>query len=1614
MRSEETKKIVQIKREFTKELFAKYKNKPYELGSIVRIAVAKKKVKNKKTEEKCIRVVVLKKLPESELKKEDIIPKTYKGVKTDVEEGQPDKPISKKKCESCGDRPAPKSEPMATTEQRPVPGGVSGTHYDRTACTISIGLWGSTTGRAYFMSNMHCFYPYYDGAEQWDFAIQPSPNDGGDRSNVIGTIQEYVELSEDENNPGKVDGSIARTSSDLIKEKNIYYLGDIDGWKNSTNLELDDPVEKHGRTSGYTSGTIDELDGTSTLSYTNGPTAYFDEQIRIDPDEEYDDFAEGGDSGSLTTTKGEVDKEVVGLLYARDMLGRGTLNPMERVMGGEGGTSGFSEALQLDRPNNSVSQKVKDLTYAIEASVETLPANEITEISATIWGKVTSLGGNYKCWLDFYYRKVGGTTWTHIEGDSVNPGDLPYEGLEELSGLDSATEYEFYASLYGAEEDGEIATGSVLEFTTEPAEEEHITKGLNYQIYQEPISGETNFATPNSYKQPQATGDANWENPTNAYAEDGNFSSTTGFDNGNETDPATCWYDFLYGGSSLKDLLPEDIVIKGIEVEAKAKMTGGESSLVLRLTKNQGDSFAGGHRSVTLDSTNKVYQLGGENDLWGTDWQRNDFDINFGVIIIPSALNGYEYFVDVIRVKVYYASVQKKTITKSLTYDLYEVTQKAIQKGLEYRIRPSIKIENSLKYVVKSPKSLTKELYYEIDIPGRIIKLMQYAVEATKKEEKELSYNIFLGSPNIEKPLEYAMVPSTALEKNLTYRLTTQQIEIYINGELKNEYVVWDSLDVTLNKGSRVNTCSFTYEKFGSRDYVPAGGDEVLVYDRGERIFGGHITKPRRRLRGKTLVFDISCKGWIDQLDRKLVKETFTDEKIEDVATSIINSYATNFNTDEVKCNIEIDGIYFDNETLSRCLDRLAEIAGEYHWYIDPYKNVYFYKEGDFDASFDVEEGNAVMESINIEDDYEQIKNRIKVKGPGIPEQTVEDGDSIEEHGEYETKIEENSITSVEQAIELGEGVLKREAKPKPKCRYLTQKVGLMPGTKQRVKDTSLEIDQEFTIERVKFRTKTPNDFEYNADLRLYKDPDLVDFIRKETAEPMPEVVEEFGNRNFTATIKFIPIDGETLEWESGKIIMSSGETYDIISGELSSIVSSKICYFNPGVSETELQFSTTFGDGVGGDRVALGYVFPGEGGDGCQFVPISFMGGIRFSGGEHILARTIVGEQLSVSEAVITDSIQIGDTTIDENHIKIDAITAEKINVTNLSAISADIGHITTGTLEAVDIYGAFLKVGEEEEWLEISDTEKAIKFGYDDIYATRLRTHYETHDPGEYPPDAGFRIETGMHDDKAWAGLMMNVGYHGFGSSLNLTLQGEVDEHKYGRGIQFTDNGMLLWSQGEGDGVHNWRLANDIGQHWVFYRQKYDSVSGLTTWENRFGMFTVSDWAENTGEDYSDYFEFGMDNVKTKVKINDIIEYDNNLYFERDGNLTLALGENISIFDTSVEPQSNNDVNLGHSNYRWKYIYLVNDPDVSSSIAMKEDIRESEYGLDDIMKVNPIMYKRKGEADDRIGIIAEELEKIFPEISDGKSYKPTMLTSVLVKAVQELNRRLEKLEKE
>lgn len=222
---------------------------------------------------------------------------------------------------------------------RPAPGGVSIGHFQITAGTL--GCLVQKNGELYILSNNHVMANSNE-ASAGDPILQPGPHDGGrGPGDEIAKLSDFIPIRfESDGNGGtpcplagaatavlnkmasavgsttrlrqyritaennKVDCAIAKPNNPDNLFGDILEIGSINSITEGL-LGMD--IKKSGRTTGLTTGTIEQVDVTARVNFGADKVAVFEDQLLAGS------MSQGGDSGSAVLDE---DNNIVGLLFA--------------------------------------------------------------------------------------------------------------------------------------------------------------------------------------------------------------------------------------------------------------------------------------------------------------------------------------------------------------------------------------------------------------------------------------------------------------------------------------------------------------------------------------------------------------------------------------------------------------------------------------------------------------------------------------------------------------------------------------------------------------------------------------------------------------------------------------------------------------------------------------------------------------------------------------------------------------------------------------------------------------------------------------------------------------------------------------------------------------------------------------------------------------------------------------------------------------------------------------------------------------------------------------------------------------------------------------------------
>ncbi|RLC57112.1 MAG: hypothetical protein DRH89_04200 [Candidatus Cloacimonadota bacterium] len=139
---------------------------------------------------------------------------------------------------------------------------------------------------------------------------------------------------------------------------------------------------------------------------------------------------------------------------------------------------------------------------------------------------------------------------------------------------------------------------------------------------------------------------------------------------------------------------------------------------------------------------------------------------------------------------------------------------------------------------------------------------------------------------------------------------------------------------------------------------------------------------------------------------------------------------------------------------------------------------------------------------------------------------------------------------------------------------------------------------------------------------------------------------------------------------------------------------------------------------------------------------------------------------------------------------------------------------------------------------------------------------------------------------------------------------------------------------------------------------------------------------------------------------------------------------------FNSDLCPVTDNYYDLGTSGYRWDDVYATNGTIITSDERDKDNIVPIQYGLTDIMQLNPVSFNWKGKREEnkKLGLIAQELLQVVPEVVKTHDKKVideetgekqvveldrmgvyySDLIPVLIKGMQEQQKEIEELKEE
>ena len=110
---------------------------------------------------------------------------------------------------------------------------------------------------------------------------------------------------------------------------------------------------------------------------------------------------------------------------------------------------------------------------------------------------------------------------------------------------------------------------------------------------------------------------------------------------------------------------------------------------------------------------------------------------------------------------------------------------------------------------------------------------------------------------------------------------------------------------------------------------------------------------------------------------------------------------------------------------------------------------------------------------------------------------------------------------------------------------------------------------------------------------------------------------------------------------------------------------------------------------------------------------------------------------------------------------------------------------------------------------------------------------------------------------------------------------------------------------------------------------------------------------------------------------------------------------GLNLLSFDANLLPSVNNGLSLGTTDFRWTTVYATNGTINTSDRREKKNIKNLDYGLAEVLQMQPVSFnwKDKNNPDIKLGLIAQELQELIPEVVKSHRWEKDEVTGALTK---------------
>ena len=205
--------------------------------------------------------------------------------------------------------------------QEVIIGGISGANSNLNGQSGTIGYFCTRKSRfsrlkeTHLLSNSHVFADLQKATvDEADLIMQPSPGEPGN-NRPIGTLVNFsaLKFEGDVNEPNHIDAAIAKLWSTQQHKPLLPFIGAVKGYVKKEDIKVGEGARKFGRTTGYTEGCIFSIYLDIWIRYDRTrQSAFFENQLLVEPTSAFQKFVAKGDSGSLLVDE---NQHAIGLIF---------------------------------------------------------------------------------------------------------------------------------------------------------------------------------------------------------------------------------------------------------------------------------------------------------------------------------------------------------------------------------------------------------------------------------------------------------------------------------------------------------------------------------------------------------------------------------------------------------------------------------------------------------------------------------------------------------------------------------------------------------------------------------------------------------------------------------------------------------------------------------------------------------------------------------------------------------------------------------------------------------------------------------------------------------------------------------------------------------------------------------------------------------------------------------------------------------------------------------------------------------------------------------------------------------------------------------------------------